>query len=133
MSTVHALWHGLAAVAVGAVAGVLVAYVTTSSPGSAPTRPVRPTVSATTIPAGSVPYELYTGCGVYEARIGNRYFEATGLPSGQSGFPPSWGTPYRPGTMTLVSPTEAVFTDSAGQRLIFKAHADARTFPRVCP
>jgi len=118
---VHALWHGLGAVAVGAAAGVVAVCVTSSSPPAA--RPV----------AKQVPYELYTHCGVDEARIGSQYYAAVHPLSDGSGNPPAgWGNPYQAGTMTLVSATEAVFTDSAGHRVVFKARPGARAFAHVC-
>ncbi len=52
--------------------------------------PSRP-VAATAGPAR--PYQLYTHCGVDEARIGNRYFEAVHpLSDGQGNPPAGWGT-----------------------------------------
>ena len=63
------------------------------------------------------PYQLYTHCGIYEARIGNRYFEAVHpLSDGQGNPPPGWGNPYQQGTMTLLPPAGAVFRDRACQQ-----------------
>jgi hypothetical protein len=92
--------------------------------------PSRP-VAATEGPAR--PYQLYTHCGVDEARIGNRYFEAVHPLSDGPGNPPAgWGNPYQRGTMTLLSPTEALFRDSAGHRVLFRLRPGARTFQYVC-
>jgi hypothetical protein len=131
---VHGLWHGAGAVAVGAVAGLVVACGSTSSPHVMQTRPAAPKVTATTVAAAKpVTYDLYTHCGIDEARIGNRYFEAVHPLSDGSGNPPAgWGNPYQAGTMTLVSPTEAVFTDSAGHRVVFTVRPRAKAFLHVC-
>jgi hypothetical protein len=130
---VHRLRHGAGAVTVGAVAGLVVACGSTSSPHVTQTRPAAPKAAATTVTAKSVPYDLYTHCGIDEARIGNRYFVAVHPLSDGSGNPPAgWGNPYQAGTMTLVSPTEAVFTDSAGHRVVFRVQPGAKAFLHVC-
>ena len=123
MNAVHALWHGVAAVAVGAAAGVIVAYMSSSSPHVTPVRPA----------PRQVAYNLYTHCGIDEARIGSHYFAAVHPLSDGSGNPPAgWGNPYQAGTMTVVSPAEAVFTDSAGHRVVFRVRPGARSFAHVC-
>ena len=84
------------------LAAVLVACGSAASPASAPTAP-KP-----------VPYNLYTHCGIDYAQVGNRYYEATPpLSDGSGNPPPGWGNPYQPGTLTVISPTQAVFTDKA--------------------
>jgi hypothetical protein len=88
-------------------------------------------VAATGGPAR--PYQLYTHCGVDEARIGNRYFEAVHpLSDGQGNPPAGWGNPYQGGTMTLLSSTEALFRDGAGHRVVFRLRPGARSFQHVC-
>ena len=58
-----------------------------------------------------VPYNLYTHCGIDYAQVGNRYYEATPpLSDGSGNPPPGWGNPYQPGILTVISPTQAVFT-----------------------
>ena len=86
------------------------------------------------LPAGkTTPYNLYTHCGVSEARVGSRYFVAVHPLSDGAGNPPAgWGNPYQAGTMILVSATEAEFTDTVGHRVIFRARPGAKTFLRVC-
>lgn len=83
--------------------------------------------------ANSMPYDLYTHCGIDEARINGRFYEAAEpLSDGNSNPPPGWGNPYQHGTMTLASPSDAVFTDSAGHRVVFKVRAGATRFKQVC-
>lgn len=79
------------------------------------------------------PYQLYTHCGIDEARIGNRYFEAVHPLSDGNGNPPAgWGNPYQQGTMTLLSPSEAVFRDNAGHQVLFRLRSGATSFKHVC-
>ena len=84
----------------------------------------------------TVPYDLYTHCGIEYARVGNHYYKATTPLSDGSGNPPSgWGNPYQPGTLTLVTPTKAIFTDKAGHRVVFTlvpSGGHGRTTAYVC-
>ena len=123
-------WGG-PAMASAAVAGVLVACAT--GPAAPVTSPARPSAPAVTAVGSPQPYQLYTHCGIDEARIGNRYFEAVHpLSDGQDNPPPGWGNPYQQGTMTLLSPTEAVFRDQAGHQVLFRLRAGATGFRHVC-
>jgi hypothetical protein len=81
----------------------------------------------------TIAYDLYTHCGVDEAKIGDAFYEAVTPLSDGSGNPPGgWGNPYQAGTMTLVSTSRAVFTDKPGHRVVFAARPGARTFKHVC-
>ncbi|MDX3072753.1 hypothetical protein ACIP98_13110 [Streptomyces sp. NPDC088354] len=81
----------------------------------------------------AVPFELYTHCGIDDVRIGPTWFEAVRPLSGGSGNPPAgWDNPTQRGTMTLVSPTAAVFTDAAGHEVRFRARPGATAPKRVC-
>ncbi|MBX9420932.1 hypothetical protein K4902_00670 [Streptomyces lateritius] len=76
----------------------------------------------------TIPFDLYTHCGIKEAWIGSTYFEAEAQLSDGSGNPPQgWDNPFQRGTMTLASETEAVFTDDAGHEVKFRAQ------PRTSP
>ncbi|MGW0117858.1 hypothetical protein [Streptomyces sp. NPDC003327] len=82
---------------------------------------------------GAIPFDLYTHCGIDEARIGSTYFEAVTPLSDGSGNPPEgWGNPTQRGTMTLKSDKEAVFTDDAGHEVAFRARPGATGFKRIC-
>jgi len=102
----------------------------TAAQAAKPAAPSR-TAAAT---AGAVrPYLLYTHCGIDEARIGNRYYEAVHPLSDGHGDPPAgWGNPYQRGTMTLLSPDEAVFRDDAGHQVLFRLQTGVRSFQHVC-
>ncbi|MFF7643894.1 hypothetical protein [Streptomyces canus] len=96
--------------------------------------PVRATPSGRVTPSvRTIPFDLYTHCGIDEARIGSTYFEADPPLSDGSGNPPEgWGNPIQHGTMTLKSATEAVFTDNAGHEVKFTARSGATAFKRLC-
>ena len=116
-------WGRSAAVAAGPLAAVLVACGSASSPAAAPVAPK------------AVPYNLYTHCGIDYARVGNRYYEATPpLSDGSGNPPPGWGNPYQAGTLTVISPTQAVFTDTVGHRVVFTLvpSGPGRTTAPVC-
>ena len=113
----HERWLWAAAIAAVPLAAVLAGCGAASSP-AAPPSPT--TAAATTTAPKPVPYDLYTHCGIDYARVGNRYYEATPpLSDGSGNPPPGWGNPYQPGIMTVISPTQAVFTDKAGHRVVF--------------
>lgn len=97
------------------------------------TKPAAPARAAATAVASARSYMLYTHCGIDEARIGNRYFEAVHpLSDGQDNPPAGWGNPYQRGAMTLLSPTEAVFRDDAGHQVLFRVRTGATSFKHVC-
>jgi hypothetical protein len=76
---------------------------------------------------------LLTHCGIDEARIGSSYFEAVQpLSDGQGNPPAGWGNPFQPGTVTLLSPTEARFQDHAGHHVLFRLRPGATTFKHLC-
>ncbi|MFB7608773.1 hypothetical protein [Streptomyces gardneri] len=96
---------------------------------SARTQPADPATPS----ARTIPFELYTHCGISEARIDSTYFEAVTPLSDGSGNPPDgWDNPYQRGRMTLKSPTEAVFTDDAGHEVKFRARPGATSFKHIC-
>ncbi|MEU2118106.1 hypothetical protein ABZ567_21260 [Streptomyces sp. NPDC016459] len=81
----------------------------------------------------TVPFDLYTHCGIREARIGSTYFEAETPLSDGSGNPPAgWDNPIQHGTMSLNSETEAIFTDDAGHVVKFRARPDGSAFKHLC-
>ncbi|MGW1881693.1 hypothetical protein [Streptomyces sp. NPDC001970] len=112
-------------------AGALTGCAAANGGGAAEVRP-----AASGPPAGSgrtMPFDLYTHCGIDEARIGSTYFEAENPLSDGSGNPPEgWDNPTQHGTMTLVSGTEAVFTDDAGHEVTFRARPGATAFKLIC-
>jgi hypothetical protein len=130
----HGLWQGIGAVAVGALAAAAVVLLAdVASPRGMPPRPPAPRISATAVFTRSERYTLDTHCGVDEARIGGRYFEAVHpLRDAAGNPPPGWGNPYQSGTMTMVSPAEAVFTDHAGHHVVFRLRAGAKSFRHMC-
>jgi len=132
----HGSQLGRASLGVAVAAIVLTACA--SSPAAPVTSPARPSATAAATAAAAAarspqPYQLYTHCGIDEARIGNRYFEAVHpLTDGQGNPPPGWGNPYQQGTMTQLSPAEAVFRDRAGHQVQFQLRSGAITFEHLC-
>ncbi len=110
-----------------AAAGLFVAF------GSGPAAPAARQQGPDRASGSPQPFRLYTHCGVGEARIGNRYFEAVHpLSDGQGNPPPGWGNPYQAGTMTLLSPATAMFRDAAGHQVFFRLRPGATGFRHVC-
>jgi hypothetical protein len=132
--------HGARGWSGTAVAGALAAWALAGwalaacgSPAAPPASPGRPSHVRAAAAGSPQPYQLYTHCGIDEARIGHAYFEAVHLLSdGQGNPPPGWGNPYQPGTMTRLSPTTAVFRDHAGHRVLFRLRPGATTFRHLC-
>jgi hypothetical protein len=129
----HERWLRAAAIAAVPLAAMLAGCESTPSPAAPPS----PTAAAATTTAPKpVPYDLYTHCGIDYTRVGNRYYVATPpLSDGSGNPPPGWGNPYQPGTMTVISPTQAVFTDNAGHRVVFTlvpSGGPGRTTAPVC-
>jgi hypothetical protein len=118
------------------VAGAAVAMVLAacgSGPAAQVTAPAGPSTTVAAAVGSPQPYQLATHCGIDEARIGNRYFEAVHpLSDGQGNPPPGWGNPSQPGTMTLLSPAEAVFRDHAGHQVYFRLRPGATAFRHMC-
>lgn len=119
---VGGLRQGIGAGAVGAAVALIAVF--GLGHGSRPDR----------TPSGrAIPYNLYTHCGVSEARVAGQYYLAVHPLSDGSGNPPAgWGNPYDVGTMTVVSATEAVFTDGVGHSVVFKVRPGAKAFLRTC-
>ena len=81
----------------------------------------------------SIAFQLYTHCGIDEARIGTTYYEAVPrLDDGHGNPPNGWGNPYQDGTMTVTSNTTAVFTDQMGHRVEFHSRPGATSFKQIC-
>ncbi|MFI7089200.1 hypothetical protein ACIBUR_37085 [Streptomyces anulatus] len=81
----------------------------------------------------TVPINLYTHCGIDDARIGSTYYEAvTPLSDGNGNPPKGWDNPFHSGTMTLKNETEAVFTDDAGHEVEFRVRPGATAGKRIC-
>jgi hypothetical protein len=109
-----------AALAIAGLAGCGNARATTT-PGTAPA------VSAAA-------YSLYTHCGIDEANIAGRWFEAdTPLFDSTGVNPPSgWDNPYQQGTIRMLSPTAAEFSDAHGHLLRLHLRINATGPKKVC-
>jgi len=78
------------------------------------------------------PFDLLTHCGIVGITVGDVYFVADPpLIRFPSSPPAGWDNPFHRGTLTFSSPDEAVFTDSAGHRVTFRADPTG-TDPPIC-
>lgn len=77
-------------------------------------------------------YDLLTHCGIVGITMGDVYFVADPpLVAFPSSAPQGWDNPYQRGNLTFASPDEAVFTDSAGHEVTFRADPSI-TDPPIC-
>ena len=90
-----------------------------------------PTTTTTTVASG-VPFDLFTHCGIYEARVQDTFFAAEQpLDDGNGNPPAGWGNPYQSGTIT-VEGQRAVFHDDSGHTVTFHERPGATGFLRTC-
>ena len=81
----------------------------------------------------TVTYELNTHCGIGEVRIGAAYYATPELLSdGNGNPPPGWGNPVQKGELTLVSATEARFTDDSGHQVTLVIRPGATFYRANC-
>lgn len=93
--------------------------------GNVPTNTTTPAVS-------SVPFALFTHCGIYEARVQDTFFAAVQpLDDGHGNPPAGWGNPYQSGTIT-VEGQSAVFRDDSGHTVTFRERPGATSYLRTC-
>ena len=97
-----------------------------------------PPVASSASPAPSVSvvrvvrdFELYTHCGVREARVGERYYEATPVLDDGAGNPPR-GWERAVGTMTVLSDGTAHFSAPGGLEADFRERPNATAFAMIC-
>jgi hypothetical protein len=98
--------------------------------------PAAPAIDASTSPtttaASSVPFALFTHCGIYEAQVQDTFFVADRPLDGGHGNPPAgWGNPYQSGTITVAG-SQAVFHDDSGHTVTFHERPGATSFPQTC-
>lgn len=81
----------------------------------------------------TIPFELYTHCGISELKAFGKYFERVGgtLSDGFGNPPKGWGNPYDSGTLSVVGLT-AIFRDNRGHEVRFKLRPGAKGFSTIC-
>ncbi|MGW3962579.1 hypothetical protein ACWED2_22365 [Amycolatopsis sp. NPDC005003] len=122
----------VAAAATVLVAGLIV-VVASAPPEPKPAPPAALTPTPTPTPVTLPDFALLTHCGVDEAKIGDRFYEAeTPLVGPARSSPPGWDNPYQEGTMTLTSPADAVFRDHLGHEVRFRLRPGATEFKQLC-
>lgn len=83
--------------------------------------------------ANTVPYRLYTHCGIDWENIGGRWFQAQPPLSDGNGNPPAgWSNPYQPGTITMLSRARAEFRDAAGHKVALVLRRGVTRPPYLC-
>lgn len=84
-------------------------------------------------PPNSLPYRLYTHCGILYADLnGTRYYADPPVSDGNGNPTRGWGNPYDDGTLTIVDSNTVVFTDPAGNWARFTTHP-ASGIPTIYP
>ena len=81
----------------------------------------------------TIPFELYTHCGIGEIKAFGKYFERVGgtLGDGFGNPPKDWDNPYDSGTLSVVG-NSAVFRDTHGHEVNFKLRPKATGFSTMC-
>lgn len=114
---------------------LIIAGMATPVIGLAARRPVEdPGSGASSATFGqTIPFELYTHCGIGEIKAFGKYFARVGgtLGDGFGNPPKGWDNPYDKGTLSVVGPS-AVFRDSHGHEVKFTLLPKATGFSTMC-
>ena len=114
---------------------LIIAGMATPAIGLAARRPVEgPGSSAPATTFGkTIPFDLYTHCGISELKAFGKYFERVGgtLGDGFGNPPAGWGNPYDSGTLSVVG-NAAIFRDNRGHEVNFKLRPGATGFSMIC-
>jgi hypothetical protein len=99
--------------------------------------PTSASVPAVEPKSASVPaidrYELYTHCGISEAKVGSDFYQASpALNDGEGNPPAGWGNPYQVGTMTVHDDGTAQFVAPGGLKATFKIRRGATDWITIC-
>lgn len=99
--------------------------------GTASDQALAATVPLPPSPEPGVAYavDLFTHCGVRGLDINGVWFAADPPLVEDDSPPPGWENPDQPGTVTLLSTTNAVFADAAGHQVRLRADESARPEP----
>ncbi len=123
----------LAASAVVFVAAGVVALNSHEAPTVTVASEPAATSSAAREVGATIPYDLYTHCGIREALIDKNYYVASPVLDDGNGNPPKgWGNPDNSGTMTVNADKTADFHDAAGHRAHFVLRPGAATWLQIC-
>ena len=78
-------------------------------------------------------FDLYTHCGIREAKIGSDFYTASPVLDDGNGNPPiGWGNPGQLGTMTVYSNGTAHFAAPHGLEADFRLRPGATTWAMIC-
>ncbi|MFN8167582.1 MAG: hypothetical protein U0S36_02225 [Candidatus Nanopelagicales bacterium] len=111
------------------------ALVVVASTGCASSAAGTPTIapsSSPTVVQVLDDYELYTHCGIREAKVGRDFYLAD-PEQGDGGNPPQgWGNPSQRGTMTVRSDGTARFSAPGGLSADFRVRPGATDWILIC-
>jgi len=69
---------------------------------------------------GWTAYQLYTHCGIRNANINGRWYDAVPQQSDGQGNPPrGWGNPYQDGQVRVLTPTTVQYRDGSDHQVRF--------------
>lgn len=78
-------------------------------------------------------FDLYTHCGIREAKIGSDFYAASAVLDDGNGNPPTgWGNPYQVGSMTVYADGTAHFSAPGGLEADFHLRPGATTWAMIC-
>ncbi len=78
-------------------------------------------------------FDLYTHCGIREAKIGSDFYAASAVLDDGNGNPPTgWGNPSQVGTMTVYADGTAHFSAPGGLEADFRLRPGATTWSMIC-
>jgi hypothetical protein len=77
-------------------------------------------------------FELYTHCGVREAKVGRDFYLADPEQGDGGNPPPGWGNPSQRGTMTVRSDGTARFSAPGGLSADFRVRPGATDWILIC-
>ena len=78
-------------------------------------------------------FDLYTHCGVREAKIGSDFYAASPVLDDGNGNPPTgWGNPWQIGTMTVYGNGTAHFSAPGGLEADFHLRPGATDWRMIC-
>jgi hypothetical protein len=114
-----ATWHSRLARFCGA-SSVLLLLLLAACGSAAPTSSTGTAANPGLTVGQSVPYSLYTHCGVLSLNAnGHIYYAQPPLGDGSGNPPGGWANPYDAGTLTMVDAHNMAFHDPAGNKATF--------------
>lgn len=113
--------------------GALVLVLALTGCGSATARPVSQGQPVSASSRVIQAFDLYTHCGIREAKIGSDFYAASPVLDDGNGNPPTgWANPEQVGTMTVYGNGTAHFSAPGGLEADFRLRPGATTWAMIC-